>query len=80
MCIRDSFWVAFGSGLLAVVMPCVFPMIPMTVSFFMHGDSNKAKAKAKAIFFALSIVGIYTALGLIISFLLDVYKRQGIRE
>ena len=64
------FWVAFGSGLLAVVMPCVFPMIPMTVSFFMHGDSNKAKAKAKAIFFALSIVGIYTALGLIISFLL----------
>ena len=64
------FWVAFGSGLLAVVMPCVFPMIAMTVSFFMHGDANKAKAKAKAIFFALSIVGIYTALGLIISFLL----------
>ena len=64
------FWVAFGSGLLAVVMPCVFPMIPMTVSFFMHGDANKAKAKAKAIFFALSIVAIYTALGLIISFLL----------
>ena len=30
------FWMAFGSGLLAVVMPCVFPMIPMTVSFFMH--------------------------------------------
>ena len=64
------FWMAFGSGLLAVVMPCVFPMIPMTVSFFMHGDDNKAKAKAKAIFFALSIVGIYTGLGLIISFLL----------
>ena len=64
------FWVAFGSGLLAVVMPCVFPMIPMTVSFFMHGDANKAKAKAKAIFFALSIVAIYTAFGLIISFLL----------
>ena len=64
------FWVAFGSGLLAVVMPCVFPMIPMTVSFFMHGDSNIAKAKAIAIFLALSIVGIYTALGLIISFLL----------
>ena len=64
------FWLAFGSGLLAVVMPCVFPMIPMTVSFFMHGDANKAKAKAKAIFFSLSIVAIYTALGLIISFLL----------
>ena len=64
------FWGAFVAGLAAVVMPCVFPMIPMTVSFFMHGDSNKAKAKAKAIFFSLSIVAIYTALGLIISMLL----------
>ena len=52
------------------MMPCVFPMIPMTVSFFMHGDTNKAKAKAKAIFFSLSIIAIYTALGLIISMLL----------
>lgn len=64
------FWGAFAAGLAAVIMPCVFPMIPMTVSFFMHGDSNKAKAKAKAIFFSLSIVAIYTALGLIISMLL----------
>ena len=45
------FWIAFVGGLAAVVMPCVFPMIPMTVSFFMHGDANKAKAKAKALFF-----------------------------
>ena len=64
------FWLAFVGGLAAVVMPCVFPMIPMTVSFFMHGDANKAKAKAKALFFALSIVAIYTALGLIISIFL----------
>lgn len=64
------FWGAFAAGLAAVVMPCVFPMIPMTVSFFMHGDSNKAKAKAKAVFFSLSIIAIYTALGLIISMLL----------
>lgn len=61
------FWLAFVAGLAAVVMPCVFPMIPMTVSFFMHGDSSKAKAKAKALFFALSIIVIYTALGLVIS-------------
>ena len=40
------FWVAFGSGLLAVVRPCVFPLIPMTVSFFMHGDSCNAQARA----------------------------------
>ena len=64
------FWIAFVAGLAAVVMPCVFPMIPMTVSFFMHGDANKAMAKAKAIFFSLSIIAIYTALGLIISMLL----------
>lgn len=64
------FWGAFAAGLAAVVMPCVFPMIPMTVSFFMHGDTNKAKAKAKALFFSFSIIAIYTALGLIISMLL----------
>lgn len=64
------FWVAFAGGLAAVVMPCVFPMIPMTVSFFMHGDTNKAKAKAKALFFSLSIIAIYTALGLIIAIFL----------
>ncbi|MDE7073668.1 MAG: thioredoxin family protein [Odoribacter sp.] len=64
------FWGAFIAGLAAVVMPCVFPMIPMTVSFFMHGDTNKAKAKAKALFFSFSIIAIYTALGLIISMLL----------
>lgn len=64
------FWLAFVAGLAAVIMPCVFPMIPMTVSFFMHGDSNKAKAKAKALFFAFSIVAIYTCLGLIISMVL----------
>ena len=64
------FWLAFVAGLAAVVMPCVFPMIPMTVSFFMHGDASKAKAKAKALFFALSIITIYTALGLIISMVL----------
>lgn len=64
------FWVAFLGGLAAVVMPCVFPMIPMTVSFFMHGDSNKAKAKAKALFFSFSIIAIYTVLGLVISIVL----------
>jgi thiol:disulfide interchange protein DsbD len=64
------FWLAFGSGLLAVIMPCVFPMIPMTVSFFMHGDASRARARSKALFFSLSIVAIYTALGLLVSFLL----------
>lgn len=64
------FWLAFVAGLAAVIMPCVFPMIPMTVSFFMHGDANKAKAKAKALFFSLSIIAIYTILGVLISIVL----------
>ncbi len=64
------FWAAFVGGLAAVIMPCVFPMIPMTVSFFMHSDANKAKAKAKALFFSLSIIAIYTFLGVIISVLI----------
>ncbi len=64
------FIASFGAGLLAVIMPCVFPMIPMTVSFFMHSDTNKAKAKAKALFFALSIIGIFTIFGIVISMFL----------
>ncbi|MBE6333839.1 MAG: DUF255 domain-containing protein [Bacteroidales bacterium] len=64
------FWLAFAGGLAAVIMPCVFPMIPMTVSFFMHSDADKKKAKMKALFYAFSIIFIYTVIGLIISFLL----------
>ncbi|EHP50768.1 protein-disulfide reductase DsbD family protein [Odoribacter laneus] len=64
------FWLAFIAGLAAVVMPCVFPMIPMTVSFFMHGDANKAKAKVKALFFSFSIIAIYTILGVVVSIFL----------
>ena len=64
------FWLAFGSGLLAVIMPCVLPMIPMTVSFFMHGDASRARARSKALVFSFSIIAIFTALGLLVSFLL----------
>lgn len=64
------FLLGVGYGLLAIVMPCVFPMIPMTVSFFMHGDSNKAKARSKALFFSLSIVAIFTSLGMLVSIFL----------
>jgi len=64
------FWLGVGYGLLAIVMPCVFPMIPMTVSFFMHGDANKAKARSKALFFAFSIVAIFTSVGMLVSIFL----------
>jgi thiol:disulfide interchange protein len=61
------FWLAFGLGLLALLTPCVFPMIPMTVSFFMQGGDNKAKGFFRGLVFGLSIVAIYTSLGVIVS-------------
>ncbi|MCL2042455.1 MAG: thioredoxin family protein [Bacteroidales bacterium] len=64
------FWAAFISGLLAVIMPCVFPMIPMTVSFFMHGAKSKAKARAEALFFSFSIIAIFTIIGVAVSIFL----------
>jgi thiol:disulfide interchange protein DsbD len=61
------FWLSFGLGLLALLTPCVFPMIPMTVSFFMQGGDNKTKGFFRGLVFGLSIVAIYTSLGVIVS-------------
>ena len=61
------FWLAFGLGLLALLTPCVFPMIPMTVSFFMQGSDNKARGFLRGLVFGISIVAIYTSLGVIVS-------------
>ncbi|MDR1983646.1 MAG: thioredoxin family protein [Prevotellaceae bacterium] len=47
-------------GFAAIVTPCVFPMLPMTVSFFMKGSKNKAKGKAQASIYGLFIVLLYT--------------------
>lgn len=60
--------ISFLAGLAAILTPCVFPMIPMTVSFFMRGSQNRAKAIRTALFFGLSIVGIFTLLGALFSF------------
>ena len=61
------FWLSFGLGLLALLTPCVFPMIPMTVSFFMQGGGSKARGFFRGLIFGLSIVAIYTSLGVIVS-------------
>lgn len=61
------FWIAFGAGLLALLTPCVFPMIPMTVSFFMQGSENRARSIFRGSIFGLSIIAIYTMLGVIVS-------------
>jgi len=56
------------AGLAAVLTPCVFPMIPMTVSFFMRGSENRGKSIRTGFFFGFSIVFIFTLLGALFSF------------
>jgi len=55
------------AGFAGVLTPCVFPMIPMTVAFFSQGAENRRKAVFKALIFGLSIVLIYSSLGVIVS-------------
>lgn len=57
---EKGFWtiflLSFFGGLLATFTPCVFPMIPMTVSFFLKQSANKSKGKFNALFYGLCIV------------------------
>ena len=54
---------ALGAGLLAVLMPCTFPMIPMTVSFFTKQSKNRAESIKNAVFYGISIIIIYVIVG-----------------
>lgn len=61
------FFIAFLAGLAALLTPCVFPMIPMTVTFFTGGNSSNAAAIREAIIYGLSIIAIYTVVGTLVS-------------
>ncbi len=61
------FFIAFLSGFAALLTPCVFPMIPMTVSYFTKKSETKAKGVTNAIIYGLSIIFIYVALGVGVS-------------
>jgi thiol:disulfide interchange protein DsbD len=61
------FLLSLLAGFAGVLTPCVFPMIPMTVAFFSQGSENRAKSIIKAIIFGISIVVIYSLLGIIVS-------------
>ena len=61
------FFIAFLSGFAALLTPCVFPMIPMTVSYFIKQSNNKAKGVTNAIIYGISIIIIYVALGVGVS-------------
>ena len=66
-----SLWSLFGAGMLggffALIMPCIFPMIPLTVSFFLKQSKSKADGLRKALLYGLSINVIYVALGLLVA-------------
>jgi len=61
------FFIAFLSGFAALLTPCVFPMIPMTVSFFTKKSKTKARGVVNAIIYGISIIVIYVALGVGVS-------------
>jgi len=60
------FLLAFVAGLIAILTPCVFPMIPMTVSYFMKSGSN---GKVQASIYGFSIIAIYTLFGTVVAVL-----------
>lgn len=66
-----SFWYIFFTcflgGLVALFTPCVWPMIPMTVSFFLKKGKDRSKSIKDACIYGISIIVIYVALGLIIT-------------
>ena len=57
----------FVGGLLAVLMPCIWPIIPMTVSFFMKRNKDKKKGIRDAVTYGISIIVIYVLLGFLIT-------------
>jgi len=68
---ETSLWTIFITGLLggfaALLMPCIFPMLPMTVSFFTKGASERSKGVGKAMLYGISIIVIYVVLVLAIT-------------
>ena len=63
------FIIAFLSGFAALLTPCVFPMIPMTVSFFTKQSKTRAKGIENAIIYGVSIILIYVILGLLVTWI-----------
>ena len=68
---KRSFWgiffLSFISGFAALLTPCVFPMIPMTVSFFTKQSKTKSEGIRNAIFYGISIIVIYVLLGTVVT-------------
>jgi len=61
------FLLSFFSGFAALLTPCVFPMIPMTVSFFTKQSKTKSQGIRKAVFYGIAIIAIYIFLGAVVT-------------
>lgn len=69
---QSLFWIfiaGFVGGLIALVTPCVWPMIPMTVSFFLKQNKTRRESIGKAATYGISIIVIYVALGIVVTVL-----------
>ncbi|HEY0743149.1 MAG TPA: cytochrome c biogenesis protein CcdA [Chryseosolibacter sp.] len=71
---NDSFWsllvLAFVAGLTSLITPCVFPMIPMTVTFFLKDNQSRSQGIRNAIIFGLSIIVLYSSAGTLFAIIL----------
>src|SRR5690606_28992673 len=72
---EKGLWAIFLAGLaggfLAIIMPCIYPMIPLTVSFFTKRAESKGKGSRGAMLYGLSIIVIYVLLGLLINLVFE---------
>lgn len=79
---QSPWWVILGlgflGGLVALLTPCVWPMIPMTMSFFLKKGKSRRRAIIDAVSYALSIIVIYLALGLAITAIFGASKLNDI--
>ncbi len=68
-------WIALLAGFAALLTPCVFPMIPLTVSYFSKQDENK-KGVGQALFFGIAIIVTFTLIGVILAAVVGVSGAQ----
>ncbi len=54
------FLLTFGAGLIAIITPCVFPLVPVTVSFFLKRSKSRLEGIRNAVWYSISIISIYT--------------------
>ncbi|MDB4925997.1 protein-disulfide reductase DsbD [Mucilaginibacter sp.] len=63
------FLAGLAGGFAALLMPCIFPMLPLTVSYFTKSGDKKGSAAGKAMIYGTSIIAIYVVMGLVVTFI-----------